>query len=284
MPGQFREVPQARIPTKFQGFFQPVSESHMAEVGNGKWAAVIGTGLAAQLLGYAPLSNGKVTYGSFNVEVYLRDMVNSPTIPMNEAPKKSIVREDIIKAEEHYAKGSGGDQKFSITQDGLARLLFHEIGHYRIARLMGLELHRTLLLDATLGFRVDQPSKLYERFDETLANYRLLKDIVQLMYDVSTRDGSNVDEQTRWACDVIGRGEREVSYWNDRALKRNSIQLWPGLLDTIVSPTASAPQAEHDLARAMISICCFGPINTTVAKEVIRTLEARKKEIEDAAK
>jgi hypothetical protein len=281
--GDFVQVSNSTMPKRFFGFFEPVTEAQMTARGHGGISALTETEITVDYS--VPYRRGEdYAYTPFVVEVFLSDLQNSSLLKNSYAAKNphlppeprkfSCVLEDILYAEQYHRGEATNRGQPKYTQSQIDWLLAHEIGHYRIARLIALDLYRTLEERAARS-RSNDPRAMEAAWRKCIRDFCIIKDMIQTVYDIATVAGSDRAGQSRWLEDVLNRAERSAGAAENTSIFKINASFWPGLEFSLVTPPSGAPAREKQLAREILGLYGGGSeINTVALEQLNANLKA----------
>ena len=275
MPGIFYEVERADFPNKFSGFFEPVGDAGLLarglQLSTAAWSS---TSFAWNDVNLTMLPGRKYNYDTFYIEAYWVLVTHKPSntlIGPNTHPA-SCVRSEYIEAENYFASGANGNNPTRHSRDRVNCLLRHETGHYRITRLIALDLFRSLVFQATKGTPFPNQDAARSKYNETLEEYRFIKELVQCVYELATNFGRDEGQQSRWD-KILDTAESEAGDWKT-SKNRLGPSFWPGL-EYILANQPTGSQFEADLAKNLLGAYASTPnINKSAAQVFSNQLQA----------
>jgi hypothetical protein len=284
MAGTFIELEKSAIPRQFQGSYESVTVEGIALRVQGDVAAWTTAGLGALYGTTWQVAPRKHKHYTFTVEAFCvltnQALPQGSLIKINEAngvppPLPSCVLADYIKAEQWFATGTTPRNPTTFSRDRVATLLKHEVGHYRIFRLIGLDLYRTVAAQGIFP----NPDAARTQFDNTVATYKIIANIIQSVYELVTKFGRDEAEQNRWST-LLGTAESEAGEWRT-TLPRIGSTFFPGLQHTLTAQQ-SGHERETALTTDLLGIYSgTADADKAKAEEIFRRLDAAVRAIRE---
>jgi hypothetical protein len=241
----FYQLEGAEIPTRFQGFYEPVGDEGfvLRKKDPEITAAWTSTGFEVD----CSVVRSKIT--TFYVEAYCILIQSKANTKVASGKYHcSCVRPKFIEAELFFADPKAGPRNpTSISRDRLNSLFQHELGHYKITRLIALDLYRAVLELQSRSF----PSGVVamRKFNALEAEYKFIRELVQGTYELVTSFGGNQQQQQRWN-DILAKADADAGDWRIPK-SRLGPTFWPGLEFNLASAPAGVPQLEADLGKTL---------------------------------
>jgi hypothetical protein len=207
----------------------------------------------------------------FHIEAYciLMNRKANTRVPADSPLQRSCVKSDYIKAERFFASSKPGElNPTRISRDRLKCLFKHELGHYKITRLIALDLFRAVL-EQSQGPRFPSAEAAIAKFNALEAEYIFIRELVQATYELVTNFGRNEGEQQRWT-ELLEKADTDAGDWRARTSRVGpNRRFWPGLEYNLSSPGVT--QIEMDLAKNLLSIYGTGKNPNHQAAQAFKT-------------